>query len=671
MLNIDVNPPVVYHGNHVKREIAIAAIVGAATLVSACAAQADRRQPPANAPQVSPDEALTAARKAWLKPDLAGLELAARQVGREHPLADYPPFWRLSLKLRAPANGAQAGELDAEVLKMLARQEGSVIGEGLRREWLLNLGRRGEWQQFEAQLARYPRRDDVQINCMAWTAPAPRTPPSTAELDQVLMAPRDLPDTCNQLLEQVIRQGKLGNDPARRRLLRALEWGYTNTIRPAADLLGIEPAMLQAALAKPPAESAFTGRREVALIAMSQLARNDPSAAAKRLEAGIPVLREDDTLFLWSQVAAGGMRRMAPESLRWAQRSIQAPVSDDTLVWMARAALRAQHWPTVAALIDRMSETGQRDSAWVYWRARALRAEGRLADADWLLKRIADGFDFYGQLAAEDLGRLISLPTRAAAPSEAEIAAASRNAGFRRALKFYELGFRVEGNREWNHQLVTMNDRQLLAAAAWACSLNVLDRCVNTAERTQREHDFHLRFVTPFRDQVQFASGERGIDPAWVYGLIRQESRFIMDARSSAGAQGLMQIMPNTAKWIARKLEVRDFRMEQLSDMPTNIRFGTFYLKSVLDDLDGSPVLASAGYNAGPGRPRTWRASLNGPVEGAIFAEIIPFHETRDYVKKVLSNATYYATLFTGQPQSLRSWLGQIGPQPAGSTELP
>jgi soluble lytic murein transglycosylase len=199
----------------------------------------------------------------------------------------------------------------------------------------------------------------------------------------------------------------------------------------------------------------------------------------------------------------------------------------------------------------------------------------------------------------------------------------------------------------------------------------VLDRCVNTAERTQREHDFHLRFVTPFKDQVQRASGERGIDPAWVYGLIRQESRFIMDARSSAGAQGLMQIMPNTAKWIARKLEVRDFKMEQLSDMPTNIRFGTFYLKSVLDDLDGSPVLASAGYNAGPGRPRNWRATLGAPVEGAIIAEIIPFHETRDYVKKVLSNATYYASLFTGQPQSLRGWLGQIGPQPAGSTELP
>ena len=395
-----------------KREIAITAIVGAAILVSACAAQADRRQPAGSPPSISSDEALLAARRAWAKPDPAQLEAAARQVARDHPLADYPPFWRLSLKLRGPLNAAQAAELDGEVAGMLSRQEGSVIGEMLRREWLLNLGRRGEWQTFEAQLARYSRRDDVQINCLAWSSPQLRNPPSRAELEQVLMAPRDLPDTCNLLLEQLVRQGRLGPDAARRRLLRALEWGYPATIKPAADLMGIEPAALQAALAKPAPESAFSGRREVALIALTLLARNDPDAAARRLEAGVASLRDEDKLFLWSQIAAGGMRRLAPDSLRWTQRAVQAPVSDDTLNWMTRAALRAQNWQLVGALIDRMSEEGRRDPAWVYWRARALRAEGRLADSDWLLRSIADGFHFYGQLAAEDLGRLTTLPAQ-------------------------------------------------------------------------------------------------------------------------------------------------------------------------------------------------------------------------------------------------------------------
>jgi len=208
-----------------------------------------------------------------------------------------------------------------------------------------------------------------------------------------------------------------------------------------------------------------------------------------------------------------------------------------------------------------------------------------------------------------------------------------------------------------------MTDRELIAAARWACSQQVLDRCVNTADRTREEHDFSLRYVSPFLERMRPVAQRAGLDPAWIYGLIRQESRFIMDARSWAGAQGLMQIMPATARWIAKKLGERDFRVEHLNDLDTNLRFGTFYLRTVLDELEGSPLLASAAYNAGPGRPRNWRSTLSEPVEGAIFAEIIPFNETRDYVKKVLTNAVYYAALFTGEPQSLKARLGEVAPR--------
>jgi len=216
-----------------------------------------------------------------------------------------------------------------------------------------------------------------------------------------------------------------------------------------------------------------------------------------------------------------------------------------------------------------------------------------------------------------------------------------------------------------------MSDRQLLAAARFACERKVLDRCVNTADRTRQEHDFTLRFVMPFRPQLEAAAAERGLDPAWAYGLIRQESRFIMDARSSAAAQGLMQIIPPTARWIARRLGVNDFRLEQLNELDTNLRFGTYYLRTVQDDLEGSALLASAGYNAGPNRPRQWRAALPGTVEGAVFAELVPFTETRDYVKKVLSNATFYATLMTGQPQSLKQRLGKVAPAALRPSDLP
>ncbi len=277
-----------------------------------------------------------------------------------------------------------------------------------------------------------------------------------------------------------------------------------------------------------------------------------------------------------------------------------------------------------------------------------------------------------GMRDARDAARhAASLALSGPAGGVAGAALVTRLAGFDRALRFYALGLRFEGNREWNFQLRGMSDRQLLAAARWACAEQVLDRCVNTADRTRDEHDFALRFVSPFLDRMKPVAAGADLDPAWVYGLIRQESRFVRDARSWAGAQGLMQIMPATARWIAKKLGERDFRVEQLHDLDTNLRFGTFYLRSVLDDLEGSPLLASAAYNAGPGRPRSWRSTLSTPVEGAIFAEIIPFNETRDYVKKVLTNAVYYAALFTGQPQSLKARLGRVAPALSMPTDIP
>jgi soluble lytic murein transglycosylase len=177
----------------------------------------------------------------------------------------------------------------------------------------------------------------------------------------------------------------------------------------------------------------------------------------------------------------------------------------------------------------------------------------------------------------------------------------------------------------------------------------------------------------PLREIVIRRANGIGLDPAYVYGLIRQESRFIMDARSHVGASGLMQVMPATAKWTARKIGLSSFTPDQLTDKETNVAIGTGYLKLVLDDFGGSMPMAAAAYNAGPGRPRRWR---EGPVlEGAIWAENVPFQETRDYVKKVLSNTTNYAALITGQPQSLKARLGSVGPRganaPAENTELP
>ena len=153
-------------------------------------------------------------------------------------------------------------------------------------------------------------------------------------------------------------------------------------------------------------------------------------------------------------------------------------------------------------------------------------------------------------------------------------------------------------------------------------------------------------FPTPHRDTISARAREAGLEPAFVYGLIRQESRFVTDARSGVGASGLMQVMPATARWTANKLGL-PYSPGQITDRDTNLRLGMGYMKLLLDDLAGSQAMASAAYNAGPNRPRRWR---DGPVlEPAAWIENIPFNETRDYVKKVLSNASVYAALLGGQ----------------------
>jgi soluble lytic murein transglycosylase len=323
-----------------------------------------------------------------------------------------------------------------------------------------------------------------------------------------------------------------------------------------------------------------------------------------------------------------------------------------------------------------MSATGRTDSSWTYWRARAdlaLAADDDIGEAERnrarrQLEAIAGQLDFYGKLAAEELGRELRLPERPAALSANERAAAAAHPGLARALQLIALGLRSEGNREWNFSLRGMNDRQLLAAAQLACDRSVWDRCINTSDRTRGEVDLAQRFPTPFREAIVAQAARTGVDPAYVYGLIRQESRFITDARSQVGASGLMQLMPATARWTAQRLGV-PYTPARINDRDTNLRLGMGYLKLLLDDFEGSQALSAAGYNAGPGRPRRWR---DGPLlEPAMWAETIPFSETRDYVKKVLSNAVYYAALLgSDEPVSLRARLGEpIGPRLASSDE--
>jgi soluble lytic murein transglycosylase len=428
-------------------------------------------------------------------------------------------------------------------------------------------------------------------------------------------------------------------------------------------------------------------RREMVGLALIKLATTDFENAAVLLESKWgPQVRVEERDWIWAVIGRQAAQRLHPDANAYFSKVERDKIlSDELLAWKVRAALRAPRgidWRNILEAVNAMSDEGQAEPAWRYWKARALLSsapsEANRAEAQKLLESLASSRGFYEQLALEELGQKVTVPARPAPLTEEEKKAARQDPGLNRALLAIAIGLRPEGTREWNyttnlHRPGGMTERELLAAAQYACEREVWDRCINTSERTKSEFDFEQRFPTPFRDSVLRRSREIGLDPAYVYGLIRQESRFVMDARSTVGASGLMQVMPATARWTANKIGLRGFSVEQLTDRDTNIAIGTGYLKLVLDDFGGSMPLAAAAYNAGPSRPRAWR---NGPtLEGAAWAETVPFTETRDYVKKVVSNATFYAAMFTGQPQSLKARLGVIGPrdasQPGPNGEIP
>jgi soluble lytic murein transglycosylase len=366
-----------------------------------------------------------------------------------------------------------------------------------------------------------------------------------------------------------------------------------------------------------------------------------------------------------ARIAFHAARQLRPEAHAWFVEAGAPPQGDVERAWQVRAALRAGAWNHVLAAIDAMPATQAGEQTWRYWRARAFTALGRAADAQPLYAALAAEEGFYPLLAAEALGRgaeKLREPPRASPAADVQwLAAFGARADVKRVVKLAQLDLRSEMVREWAQIIRGADDETLLRAADYARRQGLYDRAINTAERTGSRHDFGLRYLMPYRGEFGAAAREHAVDEALLFGIARQESRFITDIVSSAGAVGLMQLMPATARWVAREMRRSDYRPDQIADVATNTGFGAFYFKYWLDRLDAQPALAAAAYNAGPGRAQAWRNGA--PLEGAIWVESIPFNETRDYVKKVLANAMYYARELNQPYVPLTARLGTVAPR--------
>jgi soluble lytic murein transglycosylase len=581
----------------------------------------------------------------------------------DYAIPSYVDYYRLKPRLRDAAPD--------EILDFLKRYQGSAIADRLRNDWLLELGRQRDWFNFDRELPQFVKKDDYQVKCYALLSRAVKGQNVAAEARLLLDNPPQYGDACAALMSQLAQDGQFTTADLLAQLRLAGQMHATGPSRRIALLLNASDTRAAQAVDLPAVAMArgigdTRAEHEIYLVAVGRMARTSMKLATVALNKNASKLSAEENAIGWSNIALAASLTLSQDAYEDWQRAAGAPLSWEQLEWKTRIALRRGDWKTVRATIESMSTQQHDEPAWTYWLGRALQAEGRREDAQALFRRIAEQNSFYGQLAMEELGMQVTIPPSAPAPSPAELAQMTADPNFKRALKFFAMGMRFEGTREWNWALNGFSERQLLAAAEYARQNNILDRMVNTSERTRTEFDYTQRFPAPHDDILQPTAQNLGLDQAWVYGVIRQESRFVTTAQSGVGASGLMQVMPSTGKWVAEKIGLTDYVHGMLSDIRTNIVLGTNYLNMVLNNADGSQVLATAAYNAGPGRARTWRGLLDAPMEGAVFVETIPFDETRTYVRNVMSNATNYAALFEKRPQSLKARLGTITPRSGG-----
>jgi soluble lytic murein transglycosylase len=615
------------------------------------------------------DARILAAREYASRGDTGRLEQMLNTPGN-HPLEPYIGYWLLSIRI------ARIGEpLPMQAIRdYLQAHEGTLLAERLRMDWLKRLGREGQFQVFNDEYARVLQ-PDSELLCDAVRARGVAADGALQIVDTLWLTLADATDACATTLQSLVDSGRKSSEDVQWRLRRMVEGNRLGPARQAASMLPSGQAPDATTLGRvfdnplryltsPAARSASSrGARELVLAAVARAARSDPRAVWSRWRA-VDENRytPSERAYAIGQIAWGAALAQMPEAVHWFAdaRNLMPnmPMSDEQAAWQMRSVLRAGDWAGVQASLDSMTPAQRNLPEWTYWQARALSLQGRPVEARALFERYAGEPHFYGILSAEALGRSINWPMAAIPPTSSEMAGTEASGEVQRTMALLRLDMRTEALKEWSWGMRGADDRSLLAAAEYARRMGLYDRAINAADRTRLQHDYSLRYLAPYYDVFARESRTNRLDLHWVYGLTRQESRFHPVARSSVGAQGLMQIMPATGRMVAKQVGMQGFNVGQLAETEPNVQLGTAYLRSVMDSLYNSYVMATAAYNAGPGRARRWRDSR--PLEGAIYAETIPITETRDYVKKVMANAIAYAVLLDGWPISLTRLLGTV-----------
>ncbi|PAU62540.1 transglycosylase SLT domain-containing protein [Pseudomonas indica] len=578
---------------------------------------------------------------------------------RDYPLEPYLAYDELTARLKWASND--------EIEKFLAEHGDLPQANWMKLRWLRWLAERGEWQTF---IKYYdPSMNFTELDCLygQYQLGHGMRAEGFATAEKLWLVGKSQPEACDRLFDRWAAEGQLTEEKRWKRAKLAAEarnYGLASFLVKKLPTLSKQGQLLVDVAQKPellgqtarfaPADRAMA---DVVGLGLRRLARQDPEKAlplldvyAKRLpfsaEEKVAIAREIG-LTLAKRFDARALQVMA---------EYDPELRDNTVSeWRARLLLRLGRWDEAHQLTRQLPQELATSNRWRYWQARSLQlAQPQNQQAITLYQPVAAERDFYGFLAADRIQVPYQLNNRPL-PLDPKVVQKVRNtAGIRRALEFHARGQIVDGRREWYHVSRLFSREELVAQARLAYDLEWYFPAIRTISQAQYWDDLEVRFPMAYQSSLVREARARGLHSSWVFAITRQESAFMADARSPVGAMGLMQLMPTTAKETARKFGIPLASPQQALNPNVNIQLGAAYLSQVHAQFGGNRVLASAAYNAGPGRVRQWLRGAN-HLAFDVWVETIPFDETRQYVQNVLSYSVIYGQKLNA-PQPLVDW---------------
>ena len=578
--------------------------------------------------------------------NISGYRRLEQQL-QDYPLYPYLKFEEIKDKL--------GHDNYKDVQRFLVENPGTPLATRLQYLWLKSLARKHQW---ETLIDNFYYTNDIGLQCDFARAliEVKQAQRAYSVLDGLWMTAHSLPSRCSHPVDKWFAAGGLTQDKVWERIRLAMQSRRTN---------------LAISLSK------YVDPKDRFWVRMWAKVQRDPEFVMQVYDR----FEHTDTQMLrW--VIGDGLRRMsrtdAPsaaqhwydwrdqfkfsstEKDRIERRLTLALASSDpatSKTWLKELeldaddhrinelytinALQDQDWETALGWINHMSDEEKQSDRWRYWRGRSLEALGRPDEARSVYLLSADSRSYYGFLSADRAGMNYQFDHRPLSFSSKDLSPIEKIPAIERARELFALNQVVDARREWNFALQQLDKPQMLKAAQLAYEWNWHDRAIITLAQANYWDDLEKRFPLAHRELVINYAHKQNINPAWAFAIIRQESAFTNDARSHAGALGLMQLLPRTARQIARSLQLR-FQRNDLLDVDTNVRLGINYLKKVENIFKGNKVLATAAYNAGDARVRQWLPKEGGVLPADVWIEIVPFNETRDYLQRVMTYTVIY-----------------------------